>query len=87
MSDFFQEECDPVKPIHNFSKGIFAFLLEWTHHSFFWSHQTFISFLHMYAGLCDSWLHTPNNHKVYYMQITEKIALTHKTQESKILEL
>lgn len=41
----------------------------------------------MCAGLCDSWLHAPNNHKVYYMQITEKIALTHKTQESKILEL
>lgn len=41
----------------------------------------------MYTGLFNFWLHTLNNHKVYYMQITEKIALTHKTQERKILEL
>lgn len=40
----------------------------------------------MCAGLCDSWLHIPNNHKGYCTQFTEKTVLTHKTQESKILE-
>lgn len=72
MSDFFKLSLIQWNQFIVFLKVFFAFLLTWTHHSCVWAHQrSIILFLHMCAGLCNSWLHIPNNHKGYYMQNAE----------------
>lgn len=62
MSNFFQDGSDPVKPMHNISEGTFC-LSAWMDTRVALDLTKLLLPFSTCAGLCASWLHTPNNTK------------------------